>query len=237
MLKIAVFDTQDSARRIENSLVNILFDKCEFGYEEYTNPKKTLETDFTDFDYDIAFIEIDSEVFPGLEIARRIRESGNIKTEIIFMTADDSYALLGYKLKVFDYLIKPVPIRTIAETLERYFCYFESDDDNYFSFKVSGTIQKVRLDDIFYFTSNGRKCIIVNTRTDCEFYAKLDEVETMLNENDFIRVHQSYIVNIHCIKGLTKDGMTLNNGLFVPISQRRYAEVKAKFMKYLNITE
>lgn len=238
MLKIAVFDLEQSAEKFEDVLVNILFDKCEFGFEAYTNPKEALEIDFkNDFDFDIVFIEINSQRFPGIEIAKRIRESGNIKSEIIFVSDDDSFALYGYKLKVFDYLVKPIPIKTIAETLDRYFCYFESDDDNYFSFKVSGSIQKLRLDDIFYFTSNGRKCIVVNKRADCEFYSKLDEIETQLDADEFIRVHQSYIVNIRCIKSLTKDGLTMTNGLFVPVSQRRHGEVKSKFMKYLEIEE
>lgn len=238
MLKIAVFDSEPSARKLENVLVNILFDKCEFGYEAYTNPKAALEIDFTDgFDFDIVFLEINSQRFPGIEIAKKIRESGNIKSELVFISDDDSFALFGYKLKAFDYLIKPISVKTIAETLDRYFCYFESDADSYFSFKVSGAIQKIRFDDICYFTSNGRKCIIVNKRADCEFYSKLDEIETQLDADDFIRVHQSYIVNIRCIKSLTKDGMTMNNGLFVPVSQRRYSEVKSKFMKYLEIEE
>ena len=238
MLKIAVFDLAASADRLEDVLVNILFDKCEFGYECYTDPKKALEIDFeNDFDFDIVFIEIDSRIFPGIEIAKKIRESGNIKSEIIFISDDDSFALYGYKLRVFDYLIKPIPVKAFSETLERYFCYFESDEDNYFSFKVSGAIQKIRFDDIFYFTSNGRKCIVVNKRGDSEFYSKLDEIEGTVNSDEFIRVHQSYIVNIRCIKSLTKDGLTMNNGLFVPVSQRRYSEVKSKFMKYLEIAE
>lgn len=237
MLKIAVFDVEPNIKGIENVLVNILFDKCEFGFEAYTRPKDSLELDFSNFDFDIAFIETDSNCFPGVDVARKIRESGNIKTEIVFISPDDSLALYGYKLKAFDYLIKPIPIKTISETLERYFCYNESDYIKYFSFKNYGAIQKIKLDDIYYFASNGRKCTIINNRGDCEFYAKLDEVESQLNENDFIRVHQSYIVNVRYIKGMTKDGITMNNGLFVPISQRRYSEAKSKFMKYLNIDE
>lgn len=238
LLKIAVFDREQNARKLENILVNILFDKCEFGYEAYTDPLAALNMDFTqNFDFDIVFIEINADSFPGIEIARRMRESGVIKTEIIFMSSDDSFALYGYKLRIFDYLIKPIPIKTLAETLERYFCYFDSYEDECFSYKVSGTVQKIRLDDIFYFTSNGRKCIIVNKHGDCEFYSKLDEVEELIDSDDFIRTHQSYIVNIKCVKSLTKDGMTMSNGLFVPVSQRRYGEVKSKFMKYLEIEE
>ena len=238
MLKIAVFDLEPNAKRLEDVLVNILFDKCEFGYEAYTDPLAALNMDFTkNFDFDIVFIEINADSFPGIEIAKRMRENGIIKTEIIFMSDDDSFALYGYKLRIFDYLLKPIPIKTLAETLERYFCYFESDGGSYFSYKVFGTVQKIRLDDIYYFTSSGRKCIVVSKHADCEFYSKLDEVVQQLDSEDFIRTHQSYIVNIRCIKSLTKDGLTMSNGLFVPVSQRRYSEVKSKFMKYLEIEE
>ncbi len=238
MLKIAVFDIEENAKRLENVLVNILFDKCEFGYEAFTNPIADLSLDFSaGFDFDLIFIEINSQKFPGIEIAKNIRKSGKIKPEIVFMADDDSFAVYGYKLHIFDYLIKPVPIKTIAETLERYFCYSQADNDRYFSYKVSGAVQKIRFDDIYYFTSNGRKCNIVNKRGDCEFYSKLDEIEQQLIGDSFIRTHQSYIVNVPHIKSLTKNGLTMSNGLFVPISQRRYSEVKSRFMKYLEIEE
>ncbi len=238
MLKIAVFDTEDNADQLEEVLIRLLFDRCEFGYEVYTDPRQVAQIDFAqDFHFDIVFIEVDAEIFPGIEIARRIRESGNVHTEIIILSADDSYVLYGYKLRVFDYLIKPAPIRTLSETIDRYFAYYEADTDKFFTYKVSGNVQRVRLDDIYYFMSSGRKCSAIHKDGDSEFYAKLDEVETQLDAEDFIRVHQSYIVHVKYIKTLTKEGITMQNGLFVPISQRRYSSVKAKFMQYLNIEE
>ena len=58
-----------------------------------------------------------------------------------------------------------------------------------------------------------------------------------LDAEQFVRVHQSYIVQLKYIKSLTRDGLTMNNGLFVPVSQKRYADVKKQFMKYLEIEE
>ena len=238
MLKVAVFDLENSADQLEDVLVHLLFDKCEFGYEAYTSMEAVMQIDFeTDFRFDIVFIEVNADILPGIEIAKRIRETGNVHTEIIFTSTDDSYALFGYKLRVFDYLIKPIPIKTLSETIDRYFCYYASNTENYFTYKVSGAVQRMRLDDIYYFASSGRKCSIVNKGLDTEFYAKLDEVEHALDAEQFVRVHQSYIVQLKYIKSLTRDGLTMNNGLFVPVSQKRYADVKKQFMKYLEIEE
>ena len=238
MLRIAVFDCKSSAEQFEDVLVRLLFDKCEFGFETYTSMDEVMRIDFErDFHVDLVFIEVSADVLPGIEIAKRIRETGNVHTEIIFISTDDSYALFGYKLRVFDYLVKPIPIKALAETIDRYFCYCDADVESYFTYKVSGMVQKMRLDDIFYFMSSGRKCSIVNKGGDSEFYAKLDEVEARLDPEQFLRVHQSYIVQLKYIKSLTRDGMTMNNGLFVPVSQKRYVTVKKQFMKYLEIEE
>ena len=145
--------------------------------------------------------------------------------------------MYGYKLRVYDYLIKPIPIRTISETLDRYFCSSMADTESYFSFKVSGTAKRIRLDDIYYFMSSGRKCIIVNKGRDNEFYAKLNDVEQMVDPELFIRVHQSYIVQLKYIKELTRDGLMMMNDLFVPVSQKKYSGVKKQFMQYLGIEE
>lgn len=238
MLKIAVFDSPASSEQLEDVLVRLLFDKCEFGYETYTSMADVVQIDFEhDFHFDIVFIEVNADVLPGIEIAKRIRETGNIRTEIVFTSTDDSYALFGYKLRAFDYLVKPIPIKALSETLDRYFCYCMADTESYFTYKVSGMAQRMRLDDIFYFMSSGRKCSIVNKSGDSEFYAKLDEVETRLDPEQFVRVHQSYIVQLKYIKSLTREGLTMNNGLFVPVSQKRYAGVKKQFMRYLEIEE
>ena len=238
MLKIAVFDQEKSTEQLEDVLVRLLFDKCEFGFETYTSMDQLTEIDFEkDFPFDIVFIEVTGSALPGIEIAKRIRETGNVRTEIIFTSLDESYALFGYKLRVFDYLIKPIPIKMLSETIDRYFCYCGADVENSFTYKVSGMVQKIRMDDIFYFMSSGRKCSIVNKGADTEFYAKLDEVEAQLDPEQFVRVHQSYIVQLRYIKSLTRDGLTMNNGLFVPVSQKRYVNVKKQFMKYLEIEE
>ncbi|MBQ7542920.1 MAG: response regulator transcription factor [Clostridia bacterium] len=238
MLKIAVFDHERSAQQLEDVLVRLLFDKCEFGYETYTTRDEIAAIDFErDFRFDLVFIELNAEFFSGVEIAKKIRETGNIRTEIVFTSTDDSYALFGYRLRVFDYLIKPIPIKTISETIDRYFCYCTAETEGFFSFKASGAAQRIRLDDIYYFMSNGRKCCIVNKGMDNEFYAKLNEVEAKLDPEQFIRVHQSYIVQLKYIKGLTRDGLMMTNDLFVPVSQKRYPGVKKQFMKYLGIEE
>ena len=65
---------------------------------------------------------------------------------------------------------------------------------------------------------------------------KLDEVEKKLKKN-FLRTHQSFIVNLDKVKKLVNDGLLLYGGTIVPISRSRYKDVVGTVSRYLNIGE
>ena len=58
--------------------------------------------------------------------------------------------------------------------------------------------------------------LVIHTKNeDYTFYGKLDQVERELDGKDFIRTHQSYLVNARKIKGVEKDSVELkNNGCY-----------------------
>ena len=63
-------------------------------------------------------------------------------------------------------------------------------------------------------------------------YGKLDEVEKELEDKAFLRIHQSYLVNMKHIVGINRYEALLNNGIRLKISKDRYKSVKEKFVSY-----
>ena len=63
-------------------------------------------------------------------------------------------------------------------------------------------------------------------------YGKLDEVEKELEDKAFLRIHQSYLVNMKHIVGINRYEVLLNNGIRLKISKDRYKSVKEKFVSY-----
>ncbi len=61
-------------------------------------------------------------------------------------------------------------------------------------------------------------------------YEILNVMDDMLSENGFIRTHQSYLVNVKCIKNVVRYKVILTNGGELPIPKVRYTEVKKKFI-------
>lgn len=68
---------------------------------------------------ELLFLDIEMPDISGLEIADQLRKNGT-STKIIFTTAFDHYAIPAIKKNAFDYLLKPVSIDELKETIQRY---------------------------------------------------------------------------------------------------------------------
>ncbi len=86
--------------------------------KQTTNAKKGLEY-ILKHQPDIAFLDIEMPDISGLEMADELKKQGS-PTKIIFFTAYDHYAIPAIKKNVFDYLLKPVSIDELKETIQRF---------------------------------------------------------------------------------------------------------------------
>lgn len=80
------------------------------------------------------------------------------------------------------------------------------------------------LNQIIYFTSEGRQIHIVSTDAESLFYQKLDTIEEILQfkKCDFIRIHKSFLVNVDYIASFSRTHLTLISGECLPISNYMY---------------
>ena len=63
-------------------------------------------------------------------------------------------------------------------------------------------------------------------------YGTLNTLESELAENNFIRIHQSYLVNIKHIKNVVRYRAVLTSGIELIIPKVRYTYVKKQFIAY-----
>ena len=68
---------------------------------------------------DLAFLDIRMPALSGLEVGIRLRELNCDRLKIVFLTAYDHHALEAFEARAVDYLLKPVDIKRLKETLGR----------------------------------------------------------------------------------------------------------------------
>lgn len=107
-----------------------------------------------------------------------------------------------------------------------------------FLLKYEGEYIRIGYDNIDYFESSGKHVMphLSKEGFKYSFYAKLSDLETKLPSN-FLRCHQSYIVNMKKVKKLDakNHAFILENNSEVYISKRMFAETKKKYDKYLMV--
>lgn len=107
----------------------------------------------------------------------------------------------------------------------------DTSSRKHISLKSKNKFVSFRIEDIVVCMSDKRK-VIIREFSDHEFYLKLDELQEYMGD-EFIRCHQSYLVNMRKIKSFDNEGITLIDNSFVPISQKKYYAIKKVYQNYI----
>ena len=199
---------------------------------KYTDGKKLKEDNKKEKlkDINILFIDIKINENNGIEIAK-IMQKENQDLKIIYMTAYSQYSEEIFQTTPTYLLLKPLKKDKFKEAITK--ALKESKKgEGIKTFSVKGKIFNIKVNNIKYIESNKRVAIIHENDLIRKIYAKLNELEEILPKQ-FIRCHQSYIINLDKVSELSSHEFVLSTGERVPISQLKYKETKDLFIQYL----
>lgn len=185
--------------------------------------------------YEIVFLDVCMGSLNGIEIAKRIREySDNLY--IVFVTAYIDYSLEGYKVNAIRYLLKDNESMqvNISECMDTIIDRMEHGAiQKTFSFAKGK--KDILLDRLVYIESKLHRIEfheVGDKKANYYMYGVLNDLENELKGCGFVRVHQSYLVNMKHISQIANYKVFLKNGRQLNIPKTRYREVKNKYAAY-----
>jgi len=205
-MKVLIVDDEKLALSRLNRILN------EEGITNITacnNPIDAIK-ESTKTKFDVAYLDISMPTMSGLELANTILEM-NPNIFIIFQTAFDKYALEAYQAGGLDYLLKPISNESIKKSLEKVQKFMSnSNTSNTLTSKVTrkilakrgAKIYMIDIDDIYYIKADLDEVIIRTKDTDAYVRKKMQDMQELLKEKNFFRVHRSFIVNVDKIKSM-----------------------------------
>ncbi|MFZ9659305.1 MAG: LytR/AlgR family response regulator transcription factor [Arcobacteraceae bacterium] len=198
-IKILVVDDEKLASNRIQRLLN------ELGYENIiicNNPFDALK-DVSKNKYDVIFLDISMPQISGLELANSIIEI-EPQTFIIFQTAHNEFALEAFKSGGFDYLLKPTSKEDIQKTLEKVsnFSDLTGKNNKRIIGKSGDKIYLIELDDIYFIKADLDEVIIRIKETDVYVKRKIGDLEGLLKNKNFFRIHRSTIINVDKIQSM-----------------------------------
>lgn len=167
------------------------------------------------------FLDIEMPKRSGLDYLKR----WTVKPLVILTTAFPQYAVEGYELDIIDYLLKPVAFTRFLKAVQkaREFAELKQAANaqtarSFLFVRSEKRIEKIELADILYIESLGN---YVNIYTDSKkiiAYLTLKGLESQLPANEFIKIHQSYLVSFSKINAIEGNQVILRNKS-LPISR------------------
>lgn len=197
-LKVLIVDDENLAL---SRLKRLLNDNNIFDITEFNDPLLALK-EISKTKVDLAFLDISMPNISGLELAE-ILININPKTYIVFQTAYEEFALDAFKKGGIGYLLKPISNEDIKKVLEKINLFKEEKTTSKrFLGRVGESIYILDMDEIFYIKADLDE-IIMRTK-DNFVYAKrkIGDIEDILKDENFFRIHRSYLVNIDKIKSI-----------------------------------
>jgi DNA-binding LytR/AlgR family response regulator len=181
---------------------------------------------------DLIFLDIEMPKVSGLELLQKL----NIESLVILTTAYPKYALEGYDLDIIDYLLKPFLFSRFLKAVQKAKDYYQLkhmasgvQQPSYIFIKSEKRIEKIELSDILYAESIGNYVSICTENKKIVAYLTMKSLESQLPIDDFIKIHQSYLVNSSKIIAIEGNEIKIGNKTF-PIS-RSYRETVMKIVQ------
>lgn len=183
--------------------------------------------------FDLLVLDIKLENKTGLELAKEIR-SRDEKVSILFITGYAEYALEGYEVQPIQFLMKPVNWNDLKRAL---MTDWRRNHRPKTVFLEKGR-KKVRLNlsSILYVEPDGSHGVrIILTDGSVRFPAGMAEMEQLLPERQFMRCHNSYIVNMEHVRECSGQSFQLDyGGQKLPVSRKYYNDCQNAFVSYKN---
>ncbi len=179
----------------------------------------------------IIFLDINIEDMDGLEAAKQIKEFYP-ELHVILVSAFMNYALDGYKVKASRFLLKDDLEYTLPECLDEIMKEMKSSEQ-VLEFDFREGLRAIRVDEIIYIETNRHIQIFYTKKNEYTIYAKMDEMEQQLSEYGFVRIHQSFLVNMRYIDKISSYVLTLKTGKELSVPKSRYSDVKKRYALFL----
>lgn len=179
---------------------------------------------------DIAFLDIDFEGkrYNGIDIARKIRAVRK-DAVIIFVTNYIEYAPEGYEVNAFRYVLKSDIQKKLPAYLPDALAQLRTERET-MKILSGGEQSHIPLSDILYMESQQHTVIIHTSQKEYRCYNSLTALEEELESKGFLRIHNSYLVNMAHLTKYSSTEAVLSDCTLLRVSARSYAVQKQKYL-------
>ncbi len=219
MLRIAIVEDEQAYSQVLEKYCQAWAGEkgLEIVTDVFDNPVDFLEK--YRVEYDVIFMDIVMPLMDGMTCAKKLREKDE-NVVLCFITSMAQYAIRGYEVGAFDFILKPVSQTEFNMKLDRIMRLLDKRIKATVLVNSRNKVNNIVVRDLLYVEVFNHMLIYHTKNEEYEAYGKLSELEKDERFNRFIRVSSSHLVNCDHISSLGDDYLIVNNSR-LPVSRRR----------------
>ncbi len=199
-------------------------------YAVFSSGDALLAADLTDAA--AVFLDIDMPGPDGMQTARRLRERSRDML-IVFVTALDRYAVEGYSVEAFRYLLKDDLDRQLGPCVDALLEKL-SERRRYIKVQTPDRWMTVSLEDIRYFEGTVSRRVLLHLRQGepLECMGRIGDYAQKLAGDDFLRIQRSFLVNMQIIEDIRNYRAALTGGESLAVSRKNYSDITRRYVTW-----
>ena len=178
---------------------------------------------------DVAFLDIRMPGLSGLEVAAAL-PAASAKTQAVFVTAYDQYAIDAFDQGALDYLLKPVSPQRLAATVRRLKVRMQAGAQDgtalaallerlgrtlghtspepplvWLTASAGAETRLIMVEDVAYFQSDTKYTAVMTAAGEALLRKPIRELLAVLDPAIFKQIHRATIVNLRAVASVTRD--------------------------------
>ena len=199
---------------------------------------------------DLVFLDVEMPKMNGFEMLEQL---SSVNFEIIFTTSYDQYALKAIRFSAIDYLLKPVDSEELQKAIQKVIqrsqkpiaqqleilmqkIHQPSTPINKVAMPTMEGLQMIPVDSIISCESDSNYTILLlKNKKKIVVSRTLKEIEELLEEHSFVRVHRCYLANLNEVEKYIKgEGgyLVMSDGTSIAVARNKKEVLLKKLLPY-----
>lgn len=204
-----------------------LVDSCQSAHDALTVMNQEV--------VDAIFVDINMPDLNGMDFVKSLP----VPPLVVFTTAYSEYAVEGFKVDAVDYLLKPFGLTDFQRAANKVKARYDQqntaiiaqDEEDTLFLKTDYKVIRIDVKDIRYVQSMSEylKIFLEGRAKPVIVLLSMKKMEERLPENQFMRIHRGYIINLKKIQEVNKNRVIMDEETYLPIGDN----YKEAFNSYL----
>ena len=229
-MHIAIVEDDGSVQQQLSAYIEKYYEKDPHGYKlsVFSDGDEILEN--YSADYDLILLDIQMKRLNGMDTAIKIRELDR-DVYLVFVTNLANYAIRGYSVQAFDFVLKPVNYMMLKQLLQRVEKLVSARQQRYVTLPTDMGLTRIDVSQIFYVETEAHFLIIRTDQGEYRIRDTMKNMETMLARHSFYRCNNCYLVNLKHVERVDGSSIIVH-GEELSVSRPRYKAFMETLTRY-----